>query len=194
MAGALEASTALVVEDDGSPYLSSVAAASVGTYLPDRTVLIRGLSKSHGPDLRVAVLGGAAEVISRVIAVRLFGARWTSRIIQDAAAYLLTDTTTVSIAARAAVQYEERRTTLASALADRSVRTANRDGLGLWIPVHDERHALVTCAAHGIAVSPGSRFCTAPRRAHLRVSPTQLTDGVEEVADLLALAAAQPSR
>jgi DNA-binding transcriptional MocR family regulator len=192
LAEALQPSGAIVIEDDGSPYLSGVEACSVGQYLPERTVLVRSLSKSHGPDLRVAVVGGPEEVIARVVALRTFGSRWTSRILQDAAAYLLTDADSLEVVAKARGVYGQRRAALAAALEERRVHTTNRDGLALWMPVHDERYALVTCAAHGIATSPGSRFCLLQRQDHLRVSPTQLVDGIDEIADVLALAAARP--
>lgn len=192
LAAALRRSSAIVIEDDGAPELSCAEPMSIGSYLPDRTVLVRSFSKSHGPDLRLAVMGGADQIVSRVISLRTFGCRWTSRILQDAAAHLLTDDECQRVVALARDTYAQRRASLANELADRGIHTANRDGLGLWIPVHDERHALVTCAAHGIATSPGSRFCSTQSGDHLRVSPTRLTEGLDDVADILLVAAGQP--
>jgi DNA-binding transcriptional MocR family regulator len=189
LAAVLQRSSAIVIEDDGAPELSCVPAVSIGSHLPERTVLVRSFSKSHGPDLRLAVVGGGGEIVSRLVTLRTYGARWTSRILQDAAAFLLTDETSRRVVALARDTYATRRTTLAEALADRGIRTRNRDGLALWVPVEDERHALVTCAAHGIATSPGSRFCTSEIGDHLRVSPTRLADGVDFVAEVLTMAA-----
>ena len=49
---------ALVVEDDHANEISSAPLTSIGTWLPERTVHIRSFSKSHGPDLRLAAVGG----------------------------------------------------------------------------------------------------------------------------------------
>ena len=183
----------LVVEDDGVGDVSLSKACSLGEHLPDRTVLVRSYSKSHGPDLRLAVVGGSAEVVDRMRALRLFGAGWSSRILQDALAFLLED-----IDARRRVDdargiYAERREALAAALREHGIQSPNRDGMSLWLPVADERSALVTLAAHGIAVSPGSRyFSGAAPGAHIRVS-TGIAPADDQdwrgVAEVLATAA-----
>jgi DNA-binding transcriptional MocR family regulator len=155
-------------------------------------VLVRSFSKSHGPDLRLAVLGGAAEVVDRVRVLRSFGTGWTSRILQDALAYLLTDEAARAAIAAAGDRYTHRRRSLADALRTRGVATANADGLALWMPVGAESDALITLAAHGIAVVPGSRYCVSAAEPHLRVATGRLPDDPEAIADLadiLALAA-----
>lgn len=40
----------------------------------------------------------------------------------------------------------------------RDVSFINHDGLSLWVAVEDEKYALITLAAHGMTVTPGSRF------------------------------------
>jgi DNA-binding transcriptional MocR family regulator len=66
--------------------------------------------------------------------------------------------------------------------------------VNLWVPVADERAALVTLAAAGIRVSPGAPFTVAPLGSdHVRVTTALLReDGVAEVADHLAAVAAGP--
>ncbi|MFB4302724.1 aminotransferase class I/II-fold pyridoxal phosphate-dependent enzyme [Actinomadura sp. NTSP31] len=192
LAELLAPTNTLAIEDDGTGEVSSSPMVSVGAHLPERTVLVRSYSKSHGPDLRIAVIGGAAEPVERVRVLRSFGTGWTSRILQDALAHLLTDPAAVATVARARGTYAERREGLASALAERGVRTGNRDGLMLWVPVADESAALVTLAAHGVAAAPGSRYQIAPAGAHVRIATSRLPDaplGVAELADLMALAA-----
>jgi DNA-binding transcriptional MocR family regulator len=182
--------TALVVEDDGLGDLSQAPNLSLGSWLPTRTVLIRSLSKPYGPDLRLAVVGGAADAIERARVRRSFGTGWTSRILQDAAAFLMTDPATQETVSRAQETYRHRREALAAPLATLGVRTHNEDGLCLWVPVADERHALVTLAAHGISASPGSRFEVRPGAPHVRVGTGRLSDSFDDVAQALALAAA----
>ncbi|MBO2463676.1 aminotransferase class I/II-fold pyridoxal phosphate-dependent enzyme [Actinomadura violacea] len=192
LAELLAPTNTLAIEDDGTGEVSSSPAVSVGAHLPERTVLVRSYSKSHGPDLRLAVIGGAAEPVERVRVLRSFGTGWTSRVLQDALAHLLTDPAAVAAVARARAAYTERREGLAAALAERGVRTGNRDGLMLWVPVADESAALVTLAAHGVAAVPGSRYQIVPADAHVRIATGRLPDAplsMAELADLVALAA-----
>ncbi|MFI1293651.1 aminotransferase class I/II-fold pyridoxal phosphate-dependent enzyme [Streptomyces sp. NPDC020792] len=181
-----------VVEDDGIGPLTAEPAASIGAHLPRRTALVRSYSKAYGPDLRLGVVGGPAELVERARVLRTFGSGWTSRILQDALAHLLTDPATGRRVEEAARRYRERRTALAERLAGHGVPTRNEDGLMLWVPVADETSALVTLAARGVTVSPGSRFCVSYARPHIRVATSRLSDDpaiLDDTAGLLALAA-----
>jgi DNA-binding transcriptional MocR family regulator len=195
LAQVLRGSDALIIEDDGIGMISTVPCVSLGVHLPDRTVLVRSYSKSHGPDLRIAIVGGAATAVDRAQAFRSFGAGWTSRISQEALAWLLTDQRSCDLIDRARAEYAARRKSLSSALADRGITTENRDGLCLWVPVQDERFALVTLAAHGVAVSSGDGFhWRSPGSGRIRVSiSTMKIKDVDEIADLISLAA-RPDR
>ncbi len=193
LAALLEPAKTLIVEDDGMGELSVSPMVSLGARFPDRTVLVRSYSKSHGPDLRIAVIGGAADAVERVRVLRSFGTGWTSRILQDTLAHLLGDADVRSRVAHAREVYARRRARLAAELAARGVRTGGGDGLALWVPVRDEPAALVTLAAHGISVAPGSRYVIGPtQRHHLRLATARLTDDPDELsalADVIALAA-----
>jgi DNA-binding transcriptional MocR family regulator len=189
LAGVLAASQALVIEDDGLADVSTQPLHSLGRRLPERTVLVRSYSKTHGPDLRAAVVGGAAEAVERARAYRTFGAGWTSRIVQDALAWLLQDPSTQAIVSSAREEYAARRVRMGESLARAGISTANRDGLSLWVPVADERSALVTLAARGIAVTPGDRFWVAGGAPHVRVATSQPIVDAELVAEALVEAA-----
>ncbi|MFF5568755.1 aminotransferase class I/II-fold pyridoxal phosphate-dependent enzyme [Streptomyces sp. NPDC012623] len=193
LAAVLEtAPNVVVLEDDGIGPLAQDPVASIGGHLPGRTVLVRSYSKAYGPDLRIGVVGGPREIVERARVLRTFGTGWTSRILQDALAHLLTDEGAVRTVRTAAHRYGERRSGLAERLARRGVPTGNRDGLMLWVPVADEASALVTLAARGVTVSPGSRFCVAYSRPHVRIATSRLTDdahALDETATLIALAA-----
>lgn len=183
-------STPVVIEDDPIPALAQTPPVTLGTRLPDQVVHIRGWSKSHGPDLRLAMIGGAAEIVERIEGHRRLGAVWTSRILQGAFAAMLDDPVARRRVARAGREYARRRQLLADALAARGVPTYAKDGLALWVPVHDERTALVALASHRLGAGPGSRFSRPPSGGdHLRVTTSRLkpTD-VEPVADLIAAA------
>lgn len=194
LARVLSGSDALIIEDDGIGDVSALAPASLGRWFPDRTVHIRAYSKSHGPDLRVAVLSGPAAMLEQIQAYRSFGAGWTSRVLQEATAWLIGDPGTAVLLDQARQVYAQRRRALIAALAARGIRVPDRDGLCLWLPVRSEQFALVTLAAHGIAVRGGGNFSARPND-HIRVATSLLPAGkVGAVADALALTDPQRMR
>lgn len=176
----------LILEDDGVGELSTHPAISLGRYYPDRTVHIRSYSKAYGPDLRLAVMSGSKTCMGQIQSFRHFGAGWSSRILQGALAYLLTDAKTQQSIAHAQHVYHQRRQALADALARRGIYVPENDGLCIWLPVPSERYALVTLAARGIAVQPGER-AGVKNGQFIRLSICQLPDHlVETVADAVS--------
>jgi DNA-binding transcriptional MocR family regulator len=119
---------------------------------------------------------------------RSFSSGWSSRLLQAAAAFLLNDPATTALVAQARDVYAMRRDALAARLVERGIDLPSSDGLCLWIPVAAEQFALVTLAAHGIAVLPGSKCSTRPI-ARIRLATCILKDRYDYVADAVALAA-----
>ncbi|NDL62686.1 aminotransferase class I/II-fold pyridoxal phosphate-dependent enzyme [Acerihabitans arboris] len=188
MARLLRDGQTLVIEDDGIGELSEHQVHSLGRVFPQRTVHVRSFSKAYGPDLRLAVISSSGDIIRRIQSVRNFGASWTSRILQEAVAWMMEDTTTQQAIVAARRCYAQRRRALVRALAQRGITLPDRDGLSIQIPVPSEQYALVTLAAHGIAVMPGKRHSIGPSQ-FIRVSTSLLeADRVELVADALQLA------
>ncbi|HEU4840419.1 MAG TPA: aminotransferase class I/II-fold pyridoxal phosphate-dependent enzyme, partial [Ilumatobacteraceae bacterium] len=109
LADVLARSDAIVVEDDHANDISTAELVSLGTWLPGRTVHIRSYSKSHGPDLRLAAVGGAGDVVTAVANRRLLGPGWSSRILQALLLELLQDPATPAVMARAREVYGRRR-------------------------------------------------------------------------------------
>ena len=177
--------SAIVVEDDHSGDIASGPLVSIGTFLPDRTVHIRGFSKSHGPDLRLAAAGGAASVIDAVTTRRLIGPGWSSRILQSVLLALLTETAPVRQVDAARAEYARRRNTFSRALAEHGLVDSGTDGINVWVAVADERSALVQLAAQGIGVAPGEPFMVNRNGGHLRIT-IGLVDGTD--ADIKRLA------
>jgi DNA-binding transcriptional MocR family regulator len=195
LAGVLRSSTAVIVEDDHSGDIASGPLVSIGQWLPDRTVHIRSFSKSHGPDLRLAAVGGAGDVVSAVANRRLLGPGWSSRILQAVLLEMLGHEPTIEAVRRAREVYAHRRRIVTGVLAERDVVTTGTDGINLWMEVTDERSALLTLAAQGIGAAPGEPFLVRPDSDHLRVTVGLLDHDLEHVARLLADAAApQPTR
>ncbi|MBA3289025.1 MAG: aminotransferase class I/II-fold pyridoxal phosphate-dependent enzyme, partial [Acidimicrobiia bacterium] len=197
LAAVLAAHEALVIEDDHANDISAAPLVSVGRWMPERTVHIRSYSKSHGPDLRLAAVGGAGDVVTAVANRRLLGPGWSSRILQALLVELLRDPRTAECLATATATYARRRAVAVDTLTDRGVGVTGRDGINLWVTVADERSATVALAARGIGVAPGDPFLVRPDEDHLRVTVGLITGPdvhVRTVADHLADAALRPIR
>jgi DNA-binding transcriptional MocR family regulator len=189
LAGLLRGTETLIIEDDGVGEVSSAAEESIGRFLPHAVVRVRSFSKSHGPDLRLAVIGGAAAPIERARIRQSFGTGWTSRILQRALAHLLDDPAAQAAVHAAREAYAWRRGRMVDELAAQGITVPNRDGLAVWIPVRDEQSALVTLATHGTAVSPGSRFFHGRGAPHIRAAVSNIRSDHARVAEMLAVAA-----
>ncbi|RMI09414.1 aminotransferase class I/II-fold pyridoxal phosphate-dependent enzyme [Cellulomonas triticagri] len=181
-----------VVEDDHSGEIASTADVSLGTHLADRVVHVRSYSKSHGPDLRIAAVGGPAAVLDRVVARRMLGPGWTSRLLQHLLADLLEDGEALAAVAQARRTYYARQRALTTALAEHGLVVQPGDGINVWVPVADEATALVRLAAAGITVARGRPFRAGPDTpgdaddpggaGHVRVTVAALAGGPPEVA------------
>jgi DNA-binding transcriptional MocR family regulator len=184
-----------VVEDDHAGDIASAPPVSLGAYLPDRTVHVSSFSKSHGPDLRLAAVGGPAALVSAVADRRLLGPGWSSRILQAVLLDLLTSAEAATRVAEARAEYARRRAALLAALAAHRVTATAPDGINMFLPVEDQQFAMVTLAAHGIAVAPGSPFMVSPLRSdHVRLTVGLVRDGFDELAAVLATAARPRTR
>lgn len=171
LADVLAGSRTVVVEDDHSGDIATGADVSLGRFLPDRTVHIRSYSKSHGPDLRIAAMGGSADVIDPLVSRRMLGPGWTSRLLQAVLLELLTDPDAVAAVERARAAYAMRSLAVRAGLAREGVASTTGDGINAWVEVADERSALITLAALGVRVSPGTPFMVGSSdRDHVRVT------------------------
>jgi len=179
-----------VVEDDSAGAVAASAPISLGRWIPDQVIHIRSFSKSHGPDLRLAAVGGPAALLREVAHRRQLGQGWSSRLLQRVLLSLLTDPVVVAEVDRARHEYTRRRVALVSALSSHGVEVSAGDGLNLWVPVHDESAAIVRLASQGVGVTPGTPFdLLQGGGGHVRVTVGLVADGYEELAQLLAAAA-----
>jgi DNA-binding transcriptional MocR family regulator len=179
-----------VVEDDHAGDIASAPPVSLGSYLPTRTVHVSSFSKSHGPDLRLAAVGGPAALIDAVADRRLIGPGWSSRILQAVLLDLLSSASAAGQVAVARAEYARRRSLLCTALGERGLAVSADDGINMWIPVDDQQTAMVALAAHGIGVAPGAPFLVSPGGGdHVRLTVGLVRDGFDDLADILAQAA-----
>lgn len=178
----------LVIEDDHSSQTSGSPDVTLARFVPERVAHVRSFSKSLGPDLRIAGLSGPADLIDRVVARRMLGPGWTSRLVQRIALDLMTSVESIEQVADARRIYAGRQARLRAGLADHGIDLPPHDGINAWVPVADERAALLHLAASGIRVAGGAPFVTAgwSGGAHLRVTVGVLADRFEHVAARLA--------
>jgi DNA-binding transcriptional MocR family regulator len=186
----------VVIEDDHAGAIAASELVSIGRHLPERTVHVESYSKSHGPDLRLAAVGGAGEVIAGVANRRLLGPGWSSRLLQCVLVEMLDDPATVDVVERARTTYAERRKQLVAALDGRDVASAGTDGINLWVDVTDEQSALLTLASHGVGAAPGAPFMVNGFPSggdHLRLTCGLVPGAYDELAELVAAAASGPA-
>lgn len=195
LAQVLADSDVIVVEDDHAADIARKPLASIGATLPERTVHIRSFSKSHGPDLRLAGVGGMAEVVRAVVNRRMLGPGWSSRILQAVLLTMLTDPEVVRTVAHARDVYATRRRAVCRVLTRHGVTFAGQNGVNLWVRVRDERAAMLMLAAHGVGVAPGNPFHVSSHQRGgasgdwIRVTTAAIDEHDPTIAQLLAQAA-----
>jgi DNA-binding transcriptional MocR family regulator len=184
----------LVIEDDHAGPVSGAGAHSV-TGGAQRWATIRSVSKSLGPDLRLAMLAGDAVTVSRVEGRQALGTGWVSFLLQETVAELWEDPAVGRLLERAATVYAERRGQLVDALARRGVPAVARSGLAVWVPVADEPAATTALLRRGWAVAPGERFRIASPPAIRIGTGTLTTDEASRLAaDIADGLTARPRR
>ena len=148
----------LVLEDD---HAGAVAGAPVLTLCSrgrSRWAVVRSVSKSLGPDLRLALLAGDSTTVARVVGRQALGCGWVSHLVQDVVATFLSDAATLRSLRRAALAYRDRREALRKALERRGIASHGRSGLNVWVPAREEASVVAAMADAGLAVRAGERY------------------------------------
>jgi DNA-binding transcriptional MocR family regulator len=148
----------LVIEDDHG---AGVAGAPLHTLCDgslERWAFVRSVSKSLGPDLRLALLSGDAETVARVEGRQMMGARWVSHLLQRTAAALWSEPGTATLLRKAEKTYTARRRAMLDALARHGIEAHGCSGMNVWIPVPEETAIAQALLDRGWAVIAGERF------------------------------------
>lgn len=180
----------LVVEDDHAAGVAGAPALSVCD--PERRswATVRSVSKSLGPDLRVAVVAGDATTIARVEGRQLLGPGWVSRILQQIVAVFWSDATTRRRLEWAEQAYARRRLRLVEALGARGIAAHGRSGLNVYLPVADEAAVVASLLDGGWAVTGMERWRIGSPPAVRITTATLRADEVEPLATDIATALA----
>ena len=186
----------LVLEDDHAFDITERRCHSLCEPGRARWAHIRSVSKSLGPDLRLAIMTGDATTVARVDARRLLAAGWVSHLLQRLVVRMWTDPGEPARVADVAATYTRRREALRDALRARGIESHGRSGLNVWIPVAHEDATVAALQERGWGVLAGDRFRIASPRA-IRVTTARLEpdDAVRFAADLeAAMTPQQPSQ
>jgi DNA-binding transcriptional MocR family regulator len=185
------APAAMVVEDD---HLGPIAGLERITLTAgrERWASALSLAKSLGPDLRLAVLAGDEQTISRVRGRQAVGPQWVSHLLQHLVAAMWADEGVGAQLELAAATYRERREQFLAALAERGIDAFSTAGIAAWMPVPEEAPVVQSLLAAGWAVMPGAPFRLQSARA-IRVTTSTLAGSeAEELAEAVRVAL-QPS-
>ena len=166
------APAAMVVEDDHLGPIAGVERVTL-TKGRERWAAALSLAKSLGPDLRLALLAGDAQTISRVRGRQAVGPQWVSHLLQHLVAAMWADEGVGAGLERAAMTYHERRERLLAALAEQGIEASSTAGIATWIPVPEEAPVVQSLLAEGWAVMPGAPFRLQSARA-IRVTTSAL--------------------
>ena len=98
----------LVIEDDHAAEVAGAAALTV-TAGRSKWAAVRSVSKTLGPDLRLAVLAGDPVTIARVEGRQALGPGFVSYLLQETVAELWRDPATGRLLESAAAAYASRR-------------------------------------------------------------------------------------
>ncbi|MGK3043069.1 transcriptional regulator PtsJ [Klebsiella michiganensis] len=168
----------LVIVDDhfallsATPWYSPIAAES------QRWALVRSLSKTLGPDLRLAIVASDADT-SAALRLRLnSGSQWVSHLLQDLVIACLNDNTFMASLAETRRHYRQQHEKLIAALASRGItHLTPGDGLNFWFPLEEPSQPVALRLAHaGWLVREGETFGIRAPSHGLRLSLATLSD------------------
>ncbi len=148
--------TAIIEDDHAGPVAGAPSFTACAGL--DRWVTVRSVSKSLGPDLRLAVLAGDEVTVARVAGRQALGTGWVSYQLQELVADMWADPSVGRALRAAAATYAARGAALRAALRGHGITATGRSGFTCWVPVPDEEGVASRLAAAGWAVAPGQRF------------------------------------
>ena len=181
----------LVVEDDHAEAVGGGRVVGVAVPGSPAWAVVRSVSKTLGPDLRLAVVCGDEVTVARVAGRLALGPGWVSHLLQRLVIGLWSRPGLDLLLTQAADTYRQRREGLLDALERRGIPAHGATGFNVWVPVEAEAPMLNALAEAGYAALPGERFRIATPPA-VRITCAGLDPAeAESVAEAVAAAGGQ---
>jgi DNA-binding transcriptional MocR family regulator len=175
----------MVIEDDHGGAVAGSPALTLCSRERARWTVVRSISKSFGPDLRVAFVAGDPLTIARLEGRQRLGPGWVSHILQELVAAIMRAPETDALIANAAAIYAQRRQALIEALAAYDIAARGRSGLNVWVPLSSELEVVQSMLEAGWAISAGERYrLKSPPAVRISVASLLLDEAQRLAADL----------
>ena len=168
----------LVIIDDHFARLSSTPWHSPLAAESRRWALVRSLSKTLGPDMRLAIVASDCET-SAALRLRLnSGSQWVSHLLQDLVIACLNDDAFMASLTESRRHYRRQHEKLIAALARCGItHLTPGDGLNFWFPLEEPSQPVALRLAHaGWLVREGETFGIRAPSHGLRLSLATLSD------------------
>lgn len=168
----------LVIIDDHFALLSSTPWHSPLAAESRRWALVRSLSKTLGPDMRLAIVASDCET-SAALRLRLnSGSQWVSHLLQDLVIACLNDDAFMASLTESRRHYRRQHEKLIAALARCGItHLTPGDGLNFWFPLEEPSLPVALRLAHaGWLVREGETFGIRAPSHGLRLSLATLSD------------------
>ncbi len=183
----------LLVEDDHAGPVSGAPFSTLVGQTSEHWAVVRSMSKTLHPDLRLAFVAGDEVTVARVEGRQALGARWVSHVLQGLAAEMLGDPDFGPTCDRASRVYATRREALIAALTERGLEAFGRSGLNVWVRVREEAPVVRALLDAGFLVLAGEYFRIRTEPG-LRITISTLEDGEAEALAGVIAAAQQVGR
>lgn len=167
----------LVIVDDHFALLSACRWYPVIAKETTHWAVIRSMSKTLGPDLRLAIVA-SDPLTSGKLRLRLnSGSQWVSHLLQDLACACLNDETYQHTLAQTQQFYAAQQQKLTAALRRHGIELPVGDGLNMWLPLEDNSQAIAfALAKSGWLVREGEVFGVNTPAHGLRITLSTLSD------------------
>ena len=167
----------LVIIDDHFALLSASPLYPVIAPQTKHWAVICSMSKTLGPDLRLAIVASDPDTSAKLRLRLNAGSQWVSHLLQDLACACLSDENYQRTLVQTQQFYAAQQQKLSHALQQQGIELAAGDGLNLWLPLQTHSQSLAFALAKaGWLVREGEVFGINAPSHGLRITLSTLDD------------------